>query len=167
VRIAEEGFAIDKPEIHTSKYIRKAIDLPEASITDAACATCMGDCCKAGGASWAFMDETSVCRFRVAHPNATPEDFCTYYLNQLPERSVQNNCVFQSATGCTLSRPDRADLCNSFLCCGVNRLLKNHDPKTQRSTAIIAQHEGKPRAVGVFDGTRDQLSRILPIEGGS
>ena len=162
-RIAKEGFAIDNPDIHTSKYIRMAIDLPEASITDAACATCMGYCCKAGGPSWGFMDETTVCRFRVANPDANADDFRAYYLDHLPETSVEDNCVFQSGTGCTLKREDRADLCNSFLCRGVNRILQEQSSGA-KATAIIAQHEGIPKSVGLFDAKTEKLGPILPVD---
>ena len=161
--IAIEGFAVDDPETYTAKYVRKTIDLPEERITDAACATCMGYCCKAGGPNWGFTDMTTVCRFRVAHPEADAEAFSAHYLGRLPETSVDDNCVFQSGTGCTLGRTERADICNSFLCRGVKRILKEHGADGTRNTAIIAQHEGTPRAIGMFDADDEILCSITPI----
>lgn len=163
-KIAEEGFAVDEPRKLAAPEGRQSIDRPESPVTDAACATCLGNCCKAGGPSWAFLDVAEVCRFRVANPGADADAFRQFYLSFLPEESVPDNCVYQSGTGCTLERRDRASLCNSFLCRGVNRLLADSGRQAGTLTAIIAHEEGAPRAIGLFDANTGSLVRMSPAE---
>ena len=159
-KIAEEGFVGGIPEPERAARERGAIDLPEAKATDAACGTCKGNCCKAGGPTWGFLTVTDVHRFRNRHPERDAAEFLEYYLSFLPDESVPENCVYQGPVGCTLERTDRASLCNSFLCRGVKRLLADIEAHGAAPTTIIAHTEGEPEAIGLFDPASGELSQL-------
>ncbi|MEM7211863.1 MAG: hypothetical protein AAF479_08225 [Pseudomonadota bacterium] len=158
--IADEGFADGVPDAESVARERQSIDLPEAKATDAACGTCKGNCCKAGGPTWGFLTVTDVQRFRIRYPECDAAGFSAYYLSFLPDESVPDNCVFQGPAGCTLDRGDRASLCNSFLCRGVRRLLADIDALGAAPTTIIAHTSGEPEAIGLFDPASGELAQL-------
>lgn len=88
------------------------------------CATCRGFCCAEGG-NHAFLDVPTLRRFLRRHPGISQDEVVAHFLAKLPERSTENACVYQSATGCTLDRIERARICNSFECMGL-RSLRRH-----------------------------------------
>ncbi|MEM9063061.1 MAG: hypothetical protein AAGD13_21575 [Pseudomonadota bacterium] len=160
--VAAEGFAIEDPDSLSWPTQRRAAELPEPEVADAACATCQGGCCRPGGPSWGFIGKEEVCRFRLANPEAGPDDFVAYYLGHVADETVADSCVFQAALGCVLDRTDRSTLCNTFLCRGVKRLLSDLQGDHTRPTAIIAQDRGDARNLGSWsfeDGwTRQGIS---------
>lgn len=148
--VAAEGFAIEDPESLSLPAQRKAAELPEPAVADAACATCQGGCCRPGGPSWGFIGKEEVCRYQLANPNATEQAFQAYYLDHLPEKSVTDSCVFQSSVGCTLKQEDRSTLCNTFLCRGVKTMLATRSRDGEGSTLIIAEERGVGYKLGLF-----------------
>jgi hypothetical protein len=153
-RIASEGFATARPEDHWSPDDGCERGAPEPGPVVAACATCKGSCCRLGGPQMAFLTLRDVCRFRLTDANPTPEGFVARYLGHLPPASVTGACVFQGATGCTVPRAERAQICNSFRCMGVHKLIQDWHDHTRTNTgaaAIIAHDEGNVRAIGLYD----------------
>lgn len=148
--VADEGFAVEDPETLSWPTQRRSAELPEPEVADAGCATCQGGCCRPGGPSWGFIGKEEVGRFRIANPDATAEDFQQYYLDQLPEESVTESCVFQSNTGCTLSRADRSTLCNTFLCRGVKTMLAERSRDGEAPTVVIAAERGVAYNLGFY-----------------
>jgi transposase-like protein len=161
-QVAEEGFAIEDPETLSWPNQRKSAVLPEPEVADAACATCQGGCCRPGGPSWGFIGKEEVCRYRLANPDATAQDFRQYYLDHLPERSVTDSCVFQSNTGCTLSRQDRSTLCNTFLCRGVKTMLAERSRDGEAPTIVIAEEYGIAYNLGMHTAELGWVASRLP-----
>lgn len=162
-----EGFAIDPEEYDDSKN-RAAVDGPEPPIADAACATCQGSCCKPGAAGHAFIDKWMVARYRRTDPNPTPEGFKSLYLGMLPDKSVEDGCVYQSEVGCTMPRELRSTICNTFMCRGVKVLIDAAERTSPDCAAIVAQKDGEPRALGLFQTDQgwqpfiqDSIGRVL------
>ncbi|MEN8150619.1 MAG: hypothetical protein ABFS86_12405 [Planctomycetota bacterium] len=92
----------------------------ELPVLGAACATCRGQCCAVGG-DHAFLSSDVFIPRLLADPDLTTDDLLEEYLGYLPEIHFQDQCVYQSDTGCRLPREGRSATCNTFLC---NSLLK-------------------------------------------
>lgn len=149
-KIAAEGFAVPRPEDHWSPDGAERHHDPEPGLVVAACSTCRGSCCRLGGPQMAFLALVDVCQYRLTDPAPSPEGFVARYLGLLPQASVPEACVFQSAAGCTVPRAERAGICNSFRCTGLHMMMQewNREP---RSAAIVAHDEGEVRAIGMYD----------------
>ncbi|MEL7469654.1 MAG: hypothetical protein AAFN27_14455 [Pseudomonadota bacterium] len=147
-QVAAEGFAIEDPDSLSWPAQRRNAELPEPEVADAACATCQGGCCRPGGPSWGFIGKEEVCRYRLANPEAGPDDFIAYYMGHVADETVADSCIFQAKMGCVLARTDRATLCNTFLCRGVNRMLADLAGDHSQSVAVIAQDRGDARNLG-------------------
>jgi hypothetical protein len=150
--IAAEGFAIARPEDHWSPGDAAGRAAPETGLAVAACSTCQGSCCRLGGAQMAFLTARDVCRYRLTEPAPTAEGFVARYLGFLPEASVADACAYQGATGCTVPRAERSNICNSHHCTGLRALLASwNEAGAGAAAAIIAEDDGTPRALGVYD----------------
>ncbi|MEO1493165.1 MAG: hypothetical protein AAFV19_13505 [Pseudomonadota bacterium] len=147
--VIEEGFALD-PDEYDDRKNRAVIDRPEMPIADAACATCQGSCCMAGFAGQGFIDKWMVAQYRRTDPDPTPDGFRALYLGSLPDASVEQSCPYHTDRGCALPRQMRATICNTFLCKGVKELIRRAKEAPPDNAAIVAQHEGVPKALGVF-----------------
>lgn len=114
-RAAAAAFAVEDGAEVLFNYEQKRA--PEPSIVDAGCAACQGFCCKRGGGdNHAFITRQSLYYIRHQNEDLTEEAMVDHFLDALPDQSVTDACVFQSDTGCTLSRDWRAGLCNTFIC---------------------------------------------------
>ena len=80
------------------------------------CAQCGGRCCEHGGGWRAFIDLTLLQRWCAKHPGRTLADAAAAYVAMLPAQHVYGSCLYQSATGCSIARELRADICNGFAC---------------------------------------------------
>ncbi len=116
-RLVESAFA--GPPDDLVPISRSEDEHPELTgILGGACATCRGQCCLKGG-THAFLHESTIQRYRRAHPGATAREVIEAYIHHLPPRTYRNGCVFQSATGCTLPRSMRSRTCNNTICGGL------------------------------------------------
>lgn len=147
-RIVAAGFA--GPVVAADLEGRANNEADEEPLMSACCATCQGSCCALGGPEMAFLTETDVHLHRQRNPGATPAEVRAFYLGRLPERSVVDACVFQSARGCVLPRDRRADICNSFHCKGQAMLAESWRRDGARQAAIVGHADTVPRAVAVF-----------------
>ena len=120
------------------------------------CATCRGSCCVEGG-NTAFLDVLTLRRFLRRHPKMSRDEVIAHFLSRLPERSTAGACVYQSATGCTLERHERARICNAFECRGLRALRRHWKEGGQaQKLFVIARNETSIQA-GTFldeEGTR-------------
>jgi hypothetical protein len=96
-----------------------ALDAPISKALGNACATCRGACCPQGG-EHAFLQPETILRVMGDRPEMRPREILDAYLARLGERTYIDSCVFHARTGCRLPRSMRADLCNDFLCKGLN-----------------------------------------------
>ncbi|MDV6029410.1 MAG: hypothetical protein F9B45_04750 [Phycisphaera sp. RhM] len=86
-----------------------------------ACTCCGGHCCTDGD-DHAYFTVDSMRRYLARHPDRSPDAIVDDYLQHVPEETHEASCVYHSATGCSLPRPMRSDLCNSFECYGLTQL---------------------------------------------
>jgi hypothetical protein len=96
---------------------------PEArAVLGRVCGQCGGDCCRTGG-THAHLTAASVRRFMDAHPEQGPEEVLEAYLGRIARLTNEGSCVFHQPNGCALPRDMRGDLCNRYLCGGLEALL--------------------------------------------
>lgn len=81
----------------------------------AACSACRGSCCRQGG-NHAFIDGDTMLRHLEQFPGDNDETIVARYLGYLGDDVMVHGCVYQQATGCSLPRELRADLCNRYYC---------------------------------------------------
>ena len=108
----------------------------------AACGHCGGSCCMAGG-THAFIDDRTLARVRAERPGITARAALTAYVSAVAPRSYRGSCLFHGPTGCTLDRPLRAELCNSYYCNGLKDFLKA-EPQPGQAVTIVT-HVGEER----------------------
>lgn len=106
----------EPPEDDPDFALRLKQEKPEPAVLDTACIACQGDCCLMGGGRNAFLTAESITCQRWKTPDLTEEQLLQTYLSRIPPTSINGSCVYHGPQGCTLDRPLRADICNSFQC---------------------------------------------------
>ncbi len=130
---------------------RDSITLSDGMVA-AACATCRGECCTAGG-NHAFLRQDSITRVRARLAEHGPDDaagMLALYRSHLPPRHYRDSCVYHEETGCALPRDLRSNLCNRYHCAELTQLERALDE--QPTVAYV----------GAADGTR--LRRLVRVE---
>lgn len=110
---------------------------PPAALVSTACGTCQGYCCQLGQEK-AFLEASSIDRYRQRHPEADASSVREAYVARLPDLSVVESCIFHGEQGCTLDREMRADLCNTFHCSGLMNLHAQVQHEETRDAAVFA-----------------------------
>lgn len=141
-----------------------------SSPVDAAlCTFCKGRCCREGGSHHAFVDHALIQRWLALHPGATAADAAQAYAQCLPDRHLQNSCLYHGSQGCTLPREWRADICNRFACTslkqarqwegaqpGLTFVAALHDQQVARAAVLGPD---APRALGAVRQPRPPRRR--------
>lgn len=127
--VLDEGFddtdgVPTPPETDPQYTTRLAEEAPEPMVLNAACIACQGDCCLMGGDRHAFLTVETIRCQRWKDPSVTKDELQGAYLSRIPETSTVGSCVYHGSQGCTLDRPLRADICNSFQCPARRDLAK-------------------------------------------
>lgn len=94
-----------------------------AQVVREGCTQCQGLCCKGGG-EHAYIDERTMARVRRDRPDLDARQIIRCYVEAVAARGYRDSCLFHGRRGCTLPRPLRADLCNSYYCNGLRDFLK-------------------------------------------
>lgn len=113
-----------------------------ARVAQTACSLCKGFCCR-NGRDDAFLDDRTLARMRLAHPEMTERALLQLYLDRVPPVSYSDSCIFHGRRGCMLDRSMRADVCNAYFCGGLGTYMKSGDPEAP--TMIIAGEGDKMR----------------------
>lgn len=131
---------------------RESITLSDSMVA-AACATCRGECCTAGG-NHAFLRQDSITRVRARLAESGPDDaagMLRLYRGYLPSRHYRGSCVYHEELGCALPRDLRSNLCNRYHCSELTQLERALD---EQSTAVY---------IGAADATHlRRLARVEP-----
>ena len=112
------------------------------AVLAAACKTCRGLCCRAGGDS-AYIDEATVRRVRAQRSGLSDADIVALYMNAIPERTVQQSCILHGAQGCALPRELRSHVCNDFYCRPLREWEREVARIDSRPAAIVVLHENQ------------------------
>lgn len=84
-------------------------------ILAAACSICGGRCCLRGGTR-AYLDASTIHRYRARRPEADFRQIMEAYCRLLPEAVYEGSCVFHSSGGCALPRHMRSNACLNTVC---------------------------------------------------
>lgn len=127
------------------RFARPALPDPEGLAGDvarAACTLCGGWCCK-GGEEHAYLDERTMARVRRARPELEARQAIRLYVERVPAEGYEGSCVFHGATGCTLDRSLRSDVCNSYFCSGLGNFVK---APSDAAAVLVVAGTGVPNA---------------------
>lgn len=123
------------------------------AILGAACGTCRGECCTAGG-THAFLRADSLVRVRAFLARDAGEiaasAIVAEYTRFLPERHYRGSCVYHTPSGCALPRTLRSNLCNRYLCGGLTQLSRALDATGGESAYVAAADSVHLRRVALL-----------------
>jgi hypothetical protein len=100
-----------------------------ARVAQTACSLCKGWCCKGGG-NHAYLDEPTIARVRSERPELNALAVARLYSERVPSVGYEGSCIFHGRQGCTLDRPLRSDVCNSYFCGGLHIYMTGGDAAT-------------------------------------
>lgn len=100
----------DPAPVHAPSVASEPIPLAEQL-----CTLCQGGCCSIGGER-AFLSAATIRQFMRLRPELPPDRVAAEYLDRLADRTVAGSCINHTATGCSLPRQMRADICNTYYC---------------------------------------------------
>lgn len=120
------------------------------------CTACRGSCCRSGG-DQAYLTEETMVRSLQAHPDWSQAQILDSYVKCLPQESVENSCIYHSATGCGLPRDLRSSTCNRYLC-GKLRNLQAGVPESNPPPILgVLFDSGKWTRTALIDPSGVQL----------
>jgi hypothetical protein len=141
-KIIAEAFAEPAPRVRGT-----SANAVSSEATQAACATCRGQCCSHGG-EHAYLDEDTIRRVARARPELGARSIAALYRARLAKESFAGSCVFHGAQGCRLPRELRSDLCNEFYCNALKLFVREHGAAMPPRLRIVAKSaEGVQRSV--------------------
>lgn len=123
---------------------------PSQVVRDA-CTLCRGHCCTRGG-THAFLNPEDLSR-SAKHTAAALKEL---YLSYLGGPTYEGSCVYHGRTGCALPYALRSDLCNQFLCGG----LEHHTD--ERAFIAATTFDAKVIRTNAPSGGRSRTHRLLP-----
>ena len=146
---------------HRDQESEKAPVLPVIN----GCTTCRGFCCRSGGET-AFLTPGHFAWQMLSDPTLTTEAMERWYLNQLPEISMENSCVYHSERGCSIPRRQRASICNDFHCWGLQGVLAEHQDGDQVDWVAFAASETEAKRVSIMlsNGERTERDMLLRLD---
>ena len=143
-KIIAEAFAEPAPRVRATS----SNTVPLAA-TQAACATCRGQCCSHGG-EHAYLDEDTIRRLVRERPGLGARGIAALYRGRLAKESFAGSCVFHGEQGCRLPRELRSDLCNEFYCNALKVFVRDHGAAVPSRLRIVAKSaEGVQRVMVV------------------
>ncbi|MEO1493171.1 MAG: hypothetical protein AAFV19_13535 [Pseudomonadota bacterium] len=169
--VPNAGPAIERLSLYLDVIIEQAfredpgpqpprVEDDQSALMDAACRLCRGQCCLSGYDAHAHLGVEDIRRYRRRKPDATPEEIKARYLTFLPEHRTGGGCYFQGEMGCTLPRPLRSELCNTFVC-RAQSLLARAEADGAEAMVIVGAIKSWPAAIALWDET-DGYRQITP-----
>lgn len=105
------------------------------------CARCTGHCCRLGHARHAFLDAEALAHQRRLDPALGHEALLDRYLAALPALHHAGSCAFHGEHGCVLPRPQRAPICNTFECPGLEQTRRAAEQDGVRRVYVVRHGE--------------------------
>lgn len=153
--MATEAIAINKQSKNTSTPVVERDELDADSVHNTAdsysdksqrfdrlngiaCGTCGGKCCTPGG-DHAFLNASLLCRVLDKRPGVSAEAITDAYMQQIPDETYNNSCIYHGIHGCGLPREMRALTCNAYLCYSL-QLLRNSVEKGESNFLLAASN---------------------------
>lgn len=128
------------------------------------CTTCQGFCCRNGGET-AFLSAGQFAWQLLSDPTLTIEAIEGWYLGRLPEMSMEGSCVYHTQQGCSLSRLQRASICNDFHCWEMQGVLAAHQEGEQVSWAAFAATDTDAKRIAIVFSDGNRIEKDLLDDG--
>lgn len=124
---AREAFAAHIREVVTAAFedvnqasVDEAVEPPSLKtptpVEAAGCTACQGTCCALGRQFRAFLGKSAIENLIRTKSDLSMPEVIDRYVAAIPDESVEDACVYQSAEGCVLPRDWRSDTCNTYRC---------------------------------------------------
>ena len=144
---------------HPDRLIQKRTAQPEgfaADVVRAGCTACQGHCCRGGG-DHAYLDDRTMARVRHDNPELNAAQVIALYTGSVASDGYEGSCLFHGRAGCTLAKPLRAELCNTYYCNGLWDFLKLRP--LPENVEIVASKGGIERRAVVKAALREDACR--------
>ncbi len=125
-----------------------------------ACSTCRGSCCQSGK-THAYLQPEFLAFRLITEPEETSATLIDDYLRRIPERSMNDSCLYHTAEGCNLPREIRSSTCNEFLCEGIREHCVTTAKAPNTPTAAVAIDLQRAVRVGVMDAEGNRFERTI------
>ena len=119
----EQKFA-DNPDLH--------------AVSDRLCTMCKGGCC-ASGKDHAYLSVISLRRYMDLHPALTHDELRHIYVSRIADKTINNACINQTASGCGLPRELRSAICNEYYCDPLKLFQKKQQSKQPMDRVLAIQ----------------------------
>ncbi|MCK7595945.1 hypothetical protein M0G74_01525 [Microbulbifer sp. CAU 1566] len=110
------------------------------AIGDHLCSLCKGACCSSGQ-DHAYLSPLSIRRAMDANPDLDGQGIVSLYLACLPEESIENACINQTSTGCSLPKALRSDICNAYFCDPILKYYRAAKDSPEMKQVFAIQRE--------------------------
>ena len=117
-------------------------------VLDASCIACRGFCCRQG-AGHAFLKPEYLPTVLWRRPGDSPAVIYRDYIRRIPEKSMQDACLYQGEQGCVLPRDMRSYVCNSFECEDRLNLKMALEGQEGASALVIAMDGDSVKAAAI------------------
>ena len=107
-------------------------------VSDKLCSMCRGGCC-AAGEDHAYITVNSMRWFMDRRPDLSQQDILNLYLSKLSPETIEDACINQTISGCTLSRELRAVTCNMYYCDPLVDFQREFEDKEKVPTVLAVQ----------------------------
>ena len=122
------------------------------ALIGSACAACRGSCCRFGG-DHAYLYPDHFRRALRARPEVSRDALLAQVVSRLPGEVYHDSCIFHTTAGCALPRELRSNLCNTFLCGGLEEMLEEQDREPVPVLALcFRDHAADLVRSTIFDG---------------
>lgn len=121
------------------------------------CACCQGSCCQGGAHTQAYLEVSTIQRYRAAHPRQGPRAVLAAYLRPIGRQTYADSCVYHQADGCSLPRTLRAEICNRFFCSGLTEFAQQLPSSGPLRGFVVAADSGIRRAALLHETQRLQM----------
>lgn len=159
----EEILAAPAPPAPTAAVDALTATGDAATIGVAACTACQGHCCRKAGDS-AYLTAETMARVRAQFPALSDAAIAAVYHAAVPDAGASASCIYHGVHGCTLRRDFRADICNTYFCDPVARVL---DSGSSASAVLVVVVEELQVKRSLLARRRSQQGAVPAVAGGS
>lgn len=108
-------------------------------ISDRLCTLCKGGCCISGN-EHAYLSTFSMRQQMERNPQMTKDELFEQYRASISTHTIKDSCINHTATGCSLPRELRSNICNAFYCDAV-KTYQNANRHDQPENLVVFQRE--------------------------
>lgn len=135
------------------------------TVSEHLCATCKGGCCADGG-NHAYLTFSSIMRIRGNLPDHSAEEILDEYMSRLSDEPVEDSCINQTQTGCSLPVELRSNVCNIYFCNSVRDLHEKFADE-ECLTPVLAIRRSNDNWNRFDTSFENQIAEVVLIDGDS